>query len=357
MNLPVIEVSGNSYEIGFQYGSKAKKYIDVTINVYKNMFMEFSNINWETAKKIALKFEKDILDFNPEFLQEIRGIADGSGYEYEEILALNVRSELVFQGTHLTSDGCTSLVATSDTTNNKKTYIGQNWDWKVKILGGVVLLKVKKDGKPALATMTEAGIVGKIGMNANGIGVCFNALSVNDTPSGVPIHIILRSILEQETFEMAMNIVSNTKIGCPANIVIASEYGEAIDFEIEIDDFEAIYPKDGILTHTNHYTSLKLPKCNRKDTAKCKFPDTFIRKGRADKIINESARHVTLRDIKSVFTNHTDPSSSICHHEENNGPDGGGIGTVFSIIMDLQEREMHISFGQPCQNPYKKFRI
>lgn len=357
MELPVIEVSGSSYEIGYQHGNKAKKQINVIIDVYKNMFKEFSDIDWETAKKIALKFERSISNFNNDYLDEIKGIADGSGYEYEEILALNVRSEIVFQGTHLISDGCTSLVVTSEKTETSTTYLGQNWDWKVKTLEGVILLKIAKEGKPTIATMTEAGIVGKIGCNSNGIGVCFNALSVDATPVGVPIHIILRNILEQSTFLKAMSVVSNTQIGCPGNILLASQYGEALDFEIEIDDFEGLYPIEGIMVHTNHYISLKLPKEGNRDMAKRKFPDTFIRYGRANKLIRAVDGLITKDDIKMVFTDHLESSVSICHHENNMEVGGDGIGSVFSIIMDLKAKEFYVSFGQPCKNEFKKYIV
>lgn len=357
MELPVIEVSGSKYEIGYQHGQKAKEQIAVNIDIYKEMFMEYANIDWERAKKIALTFEKDIAAYKSEYLDEIRGIADGSGYEYAEILALNVRSELVFQGTQLTSDGCTSLAVTADRTTDGTTYIGQNWDWKVNVLGGVILLKIHQEGIPDIATMTEAGIVGKIGCNSAGVGVCFNALSVDAVQPGVPIHIILRDIMEQPNFAEAMTVVSNNAIGCPANIVIASEYGEAIDFEVEVGDFDALYPKEGVIVHTNHYVSPIVPRYNHKDITKLKFPDTFIRYGRIKKLTEDISGKIDLKDIETIFTNHTEPSCSICHHEEHNGIHGGGIGTVFSIIMDLKKRVFYVSFGQPCQNEYKKYSI
>ncbi len=353
MELPVVEVAGTPYEIGYMHGSMAKKQIAVNIGIYKEMFMEYAGIDWEKAQKIALSFEKAIYDFNPKYIEEIKGIAEGAGVAYEEILALNVRSELVFQGTNLTSDGCTSMAVTSDRTGGETTYIGQNWDWKLKVLGGVILLRIKQDNLPDIATMTEAGIVGKIGCNSAGIGVCFNALSVNDTPHGVPVHIILRAIMEQKNFAKAMEVVSSSEIGCPANIMIASEYGEAIDFEVGIGDFDALYPADGILTHTNHYKSLRLPKYNQNDIAKYKFPDTFIRLGRADYIIRNIKSDIGFEDIKKVFTNHTDSSCSICHHVDS----GDEIGTVFSIIMDLSSKGFYVSFGRPCENEYKKYLI
>jgi len=51
----------------------------------------------------------------------MHGIADGAGVTYEEILALNVRTELMFG---LFSDGCTSL----SWRTNGASLVAQNWD-------------------------------------------------------------------------------------------------------------------------------------------------------------------------------------------------------------------------------------
>lgn len=51
----------------------------------------------------------------------MRAIAQGAGVAYNEILALNVRSELVFGAS---MDGCTSISWKTD----HNCYLGQNWD-------------------------------------------------------------------------------------------------------------------------------------------------------------------------------------------------------------------------------------
>lgn len=88
---PVIECSGTPYEIGYAHGSKAKAQVDATIATYRAMFKDYSNIDWEPAKRYARTFIPAITKYDPDIMEEIRGVADGSGYELEDILALNVR--------------------------------------------------------------------------------------------------------------------------------------------------------------------------------------------------------------------------------------------------------------------------
>jgi isopenicillin-N N-acyltransferase-like protein len=57
-------------------------------------------------------------------------------------------------------------------------------------------------------------------------------------------------------------------------LVIAHRDGQAIDLEMTSDDVFCIYPEDGILTHVNHFQSLKQ---RIKDTGLALLPDTVIR--------------------------------------------------------------------------------
>jgi hypothetical protein len=63
----------------------------------------------------------------------MKGIAEGAGVKYEDILALNVRTEIAFGS--FVSDGCTALSwldKTKGEGKGQKSYLGQNWDWDVR---------------------------------------------------------------------------------------------------------------------------------------------------------------------------------------------------------------------------------
>ena len=132
MNFPYIEIEGTSYEIGYQEGQNFKKQILGSINCYKQMFMDYSNLSWERAKELSKQFIPVITEYNKDYLEEMRGIADGSGFDFEDILALNCRSELVFVGKEFDKQdgGCTSIGVTSDVGKDGNAYLAHNWDWK-----------------------------------------------------------------------------------------------------------------------------------------------------------------------------------------------------------------------------------
>lgn len=55
------------------------------------------------------------------YYEEMQGIADGSGRDLLDIVALNVRTEINFG---LFSDGCTSVAWHTE----KRAWLAQNWD-------------------------------------------------------------------------------------------------------------------------------------------------------------------------------------------------------------------------------------
>ena len=340
--IPCITAAGTPYQIGYAHGSGAKERIAVSLATYREMFWDYSGISWEQTQKIAESFVPCIENYNPDYLAEMQGIADGAGVQFWEILALNVRSELVLQGGSLVSDGCTSVAVTPERTAGGVTLIGQNWDWKMSIRQALILLRIhQENGKPDICMMTEAGIIGKIGCNSAGLGVCLNALSVDAAPSGVPLHIALRGILDSQNLNDAVRAAVREKLGCCANFLIAHRDGEALDVEVANDDFDVLYPRDGILVHTNHFTSLRLPRAPYHDTLKRSMPNSFHRLGRLDKLVRAVEGPIGVQDLKTAFADHAGAPFAICRHE---GDEMGGLSmsTVFASVMDLTNLTLHI---------------
>ena len=76
---PFLEIEGTSYEIGYQQGRHFKEQIRNNIHCYQAMFQDYSNLKWERAKELSRQFIPVIEAYNPDYLTEIRGVAEGSG--------------------------------------------------------------------------------------------------------------------------------------------------------------------------------------------------------------------------------------------------------------------------------------
>lgn len=346
-----IKINGNAFERGKQLGSLAKEEIKHNIQTYKKLFKQNANMDWETAKSKAKKYIPWIEKYDKEIMDEIEGISVGSGYDLLEITALNARSEIILQ-----SDGCTSIAAIPEANEENMTYLGQNWDWDNSIKKGIIILDITQDPRPRILMITEAGIVGKIGMNQDGLGVCLNLLGTSEqVDAGVPIHVILRGILNSRNINQAIGQIGRLKKGVAANYLIAHRDGEAMNVESTPNDFDVLHPMNGYIAHTNHFIGPR--KININDIGKVLLPDTHMRERIANKLLNNS-KYINDKTIKNVFSNHTGYPDSICRHGQNYPTDLGrpqASDTVFSIIMNLTEGNFSIASGPPCELDFKLY--
>lgn len=123
----MLEVSctGTPHQVGLQHGRAAKEHIGRAIKFYESLFREKSKMDWETVKLFGLKYQPYLEANWPQYISEMRGVAEGAGVAYEDILALNVRTEIAFGAFN---DGCTALSWRGTGTS----ILAQNWDWSTQ---------------------------------------------------------------------------------------------------------------------------------------------------------------------------------------------------------------------------------
>ena len=66
------------------------------MDAYQQVFAHYADWPWAKVVKQASRYAKAIEEFAPAAIEEMRGIADGAGVTFGDVLALNVRSEVMF---------------------------------------------------------------------------------------------------------------------------------------------------------------------------------------------------------------------------------------------------------------------
>ena len=176
---PQIEIEGEAYERGRQYGACVADAIAQNVEVYLRLIEFHGGLERRAARDAAAAFGPILEAHAPDLLLEMRGIADGAGCDLLDVVLINARSELMG-----TMGECTALAAGPEVTSRGQVLLGQNWDWYTAVEPEPVLLRIRQPGKPEILTLCEAGQVGKIGMNSAGLGVCLNFLSHADQGPG-----------------------------------------------------------------------------------------------------------------------------------------------------------------------------
>ncbi|KAJ5233381.1 uncharacterized protein N7469_005147, partial [Penicillium citrinum] len=239
--------SGLPYEIGWTHGQESKEEVRRSIHLYSDLFLEKSALSWAQVQELARDFDQSISIRWPRDLNKYPlGVADGAERDILDIIALNVRSEIVFGRF---SDGCTSVYWKE----NEQVYIGQNWDWVQQQQENLIQISIIQDGLPSIMMVTEAGIIGKIGLNSDGVGVCFNAIRAKGVDkSFLPVHLGLRMALESKTALAAAEELERIGMASSAHIMVGDK-ATAFGLEFTSTTFARLpVSSDGYLIHSNH---------------------------------------------------------------------------------------------------------
>ena len=339
----MIHCKGSAFEIGFSHGNAAKEKVHHSMQTYERMFYEYGGFSWKKAQETALSHVKAIHAYNAAYLDEMEGLAKGAGVAFEDILTLNARSEIALVNA---PDGCTSFALTKPV--SERTWLAQNWDWRGEQLESLIHLKIEQNDLPSFQMVTEAGIIGKIGCNEAGIGVCLNALITDAWASKVPIHLGLRAVLESSTMEEAVSRVDNNQMASAAHFLIASGTGEMVSAEVSPVHTAIKKADSGVLSHTNHICSEAL----REKVKENALPNSYVRYDTINQLL-EQLRHkrtdLKEEDLFALLSNHDHAPNAICRH-----PIPGSIGrerseTVFAIVMNLTDVKLSWVKGRPCE--------
>ena len=353
MKFKEITVSGTPYERGKTYGKLCKDEIGVSIRCYKILFEGMKGISWEDARKISEQYLSLTRDFEPDYVEEMRGIAEGADVDLLDIAALNARTEIIYAYTAQTgASECTTMSLMAPATEGGRVIAAENWDHSKILRDCVVITHVYQEDKPNFVMVSEAGMIGGIGMNDCGIAVMLNALHATVPCKGIPLRARMRAMLEAETLGDAY--VKGGQMPCSvANLIATHKDGLAIGFEMDSEIVEPLIPEDGVLVHTNHYIGPKMylnHDVNHRGSS-------YIRLQRIKSLVKECHGKITIEDVKRMLRDHAGYPYSICDHENLKDEPMLRDATNFGVIMDLTDNCMYLAPGNPCENEFEKYYI
>lgn len=359
---PHVRVEGGPRERGRQYGEQTRERVRLSLEAYAEVFAHYAGWDWKTVTSEARRFEPAIAGYDERYVEELRGIAEGADVPFEDVLALNVRTEVMFSakarqaaavsGTH----ECSAFAILPSASADGHTLVGQNWDWLLHSFDTVVVLEARQDERPDFVTVVEAGLLAKTGFNSSGIGLATNAL-VTDRDVGepeIPFHVVLRAILDAETISDALVAIQRRRRSSSANYLVAHDDGIAIDVEAAPGDFSRLnllFPEDGVLLHTNHFLATPL---DVKDVSLWAMPDSPFRLERIRTTVAAERGRLAPGTFQRLLADHVNYPLGVCCHPDPRLDLYDQGATVASVIMDLDARRMWLADGHPCTTPYRE---
>jgi isopenicillin-N N-acyltransferase-like protein len=377
-----LTIVGAPYERGRQYGAAVPHLIDHSIASYARLFAYRRGLDWAESQAAALGYLPVLREVAPDLLEEMRGIAEGAGHQLGEILALNVRTELMAgigsgvvdpgwpaararnraagvperpddgaapaAGAVPIDDGeCTTAAAQPSATATGATVLAQTWDWQGDQRAACILLRVRAGGEPELLTLTEAGILAKIGLNSAGVAVGLNLLrsAIDGREVGMPVHVLLRKMLQARGFAEARAMAEVAPASGSTSITLASADGGLVSLEITPAGVAEVPAQGGVLAHANH--------CLDAGAAAGECPinpaltTTVERHGRAWELLHAGGA-LSVADFQAILRDHDGDPRCICRHPDMRLAPVDRGESVCGVVIDLGARVMHVAPDVPC---------
>lgn len=355
----------------------------------------------------------------------MRGIADGAGVSLEEVVLLNARYDLARLNepsaaaqvspngtngaahdpqTDQTAAGeegddereagedfaneCTSAFFLKEATATGDVLNAQNWDMSARLWlnDAIIYLEIHPDPteeKPSIFCVTEAGQLGRSGLNSLGIAVTANSLmSTEDFAPDprharnegnirpvMPISLLRRMVLESAHISEACTAIQNFPRHVSNNLTVATGEGFGACFEITPTRVYKVYNKldDHYLVHSNHFTD---PAFLARSDVSDRYPggSSWFRRQRFEQGIRPF-RHglVSTDQLINAFSDHLSFPEALCCHP-NTSPDStirklpgypfrGSTATVACVIYNLSKRTITTCKGPPCQGVFLTFQL
>ena len=206
---------------------------------------------------------------------------------------------------------CTSFSIGGSATLSGNGIVAQNRDNDPALDPFTVVLTRRPTNKPAMMTVTQAGLIAYIGMNDAGIGICLNTLPAPSRTIGVPHYFTVRGIYESTSLEQTIDAVRRANRAVPANIMMITPQGPA-NLEVTVDNIHVLRSESAnIVTHTNHCLHPDLVSIN---SAYPELIESHPRLDRVNEQLGISRQRFTIEQLKNALRDHSGHPKSICRH-------------------------------------------
>jgi len=351
---PLIEVAGTNREMGQQIGEACPKQVQHSVDNAHVLIDQSYNtleLTWDGAKIQARKYLPFAEERYPQYVDEIRGIAEGAKVSFDDLMVVNAMEAVTMDALHLTR--CTSFAVNEQRTADGHVLLAHNEDWVPEDENDVYVISARPRDEPPFLAITYGGLLPNVGFNAYGIAQAIDSVYPNDSRIGIPRLVVARAVLASHRISGALGrtLISHRAAGY--NHLIVHESGEMYSVEVSARRFNILHGTDGYMTHTNHYLSSTMKEIEKDPE---ELISSRVRYFRANRLLRESSTH-TIKTMQAIQKDHVNLPNSICNHNIEGIDPMDRESTITAFVIDLTTREMHIVWGNPCQNTYHTYHL
>nr|WP_052074078.1 C45 family peptidase [Rhodococcus fascians] len=345
------------YTRGGQRGTALGTDLHSSFDMYSRIFAT-AGIAEDTVRTATGPLGDVISHWLPDQTAEMQGVADGTGLEMWQVLALNARTELLSLASGARPGECSTVVYAPGPVGqgegpNISPYGIQTWDWHDE-LRSCWHTHTVKGTKYSTVGLTENGILSKIGMNSAGVGLFFNILGHRaDSPTGIPIHLLSAHVLNNagSTAE-AVDLMRSLPIATSSAFTLL-DANTATCAELSPNGVSIVDAQRGFLPHTNHF----LDNANAaEERTELYSPDSQDRFGLLTSRIERYASPIDADDLVEYLYSDQDQPHLSCYP----APDavfGTRWATLATVIIEPALRKVQILDCTPLDVRRRQWRV
>ncbi|MGZ4633446.1 MAG: C45 family autoproteolytic acyltransferase/hydrolase [Nocardioides sp.] len=334
-------------ERGLELGERFRDEVAAHAAAYRALFARradhdfdvdlWSERAWDTISTLA-----------PEHADEIAGIAEGARRPVREIAAVNARTELLVAANPSGLTECSTVVALPP---GRPPVAVQTWDWYDAMSDGWLHWTIPHPDGRVVQTVTELGMLAKIGVSSAGVGVMLNMLHhENDAKAaaeeriGYPVHLLSRAILDRaDTFADAVAIAS-AETSASTSLTVIDRAGAAATVELFPGGPGMLRPDDGLLVRTNHFVSeAGAPGCLAATIGdSTRFRRTALLEAFAGGV------PASTQEVVAAMECHRADGGGVCSHPEEELDPLLWHRTLATVALDVATGSLDVRDGGPC---------
>jgi isopenicillin-N N-acyltransferase-like protein len=284
----------------------------------------------------------------PGHAEEIAGIAAGAGLTVEQVASVNARTEILVAANPTGQTECSTVVSLPP---GRPPVAVQTWDWYDAMSDGWFAWTVPHPDGRVVRTVTEFGMLAKVGVNDRGVAVMLNMLNhaanievVATGEVGHPVHLLARAILDDAaSTREAVDIASAARTSAATSLTVVDTAGDAVSVELFPGGAGLVEPTDGLLVRTNHFVSdagrdgcLASTIGVSTELRRDHLLDTFAgrRPGSASEVLEAMHHHL--------------PDGGVCRHPLTDTDPVLWHRTLATVAIDVRARTLDVRADGPC---------
>jgi isopenicillin-N N-acyltransferase-like protein len=198
--LLVLELDGTPFERGLAHGKALREQIGDLLGAFRKDLQGLIGGDAATGPRRflgATRYEPAIRRHTPSLLDEVRGIAQGAGQAYEDLLAYQLIDEIWAQSRILFGHKCTTIGV--DRSGTWPAFVAQNIDLPGWMHAHPTVLRIRHPDRDLESlVVTLPGFIAANGINSRRVAVGVNTvLQIRACTDGLPVAFVVRGVLEQ----------------------------------------------------------------------------------------------------------------------------------------------------------------